>query len=103
MGAVLDGGDPGGIAAVRDGRAAVQDEGSQLLALALSRADVETGPGPQKWLDLCAGPGGKAALLATLAVPSGATCSPTRSASTGPSWSARRCAPPVRHRRRASR
>jgi 16S rRNA (cytosine967-C5)-methyltransferase len=73
VGAVLDGGDPGGIAAVRDGRAAVQDEGSQLLALALSRAEVDTGPGPQKWLDMCAGPGGKAALLATLGAPSGAT------------------------------
>ena len=73
LGAVLDGGDPGGIAAVRDGRAAVQDEGSQLLAIALSRADVESGSTAETWLDLCAGPGGKAALLATLGAPSGAT------------------------------
>jgi 16S rRNA (cytosine967-C5)-methyltransferase len=73
VGAVLEGGDPGGIAAVRDGRAAVQDEGSQLLALALSRAEVRTGSEPETWLDMCAGPGGKAALLATLAAPSGAT------------------------------
>src|SRR6476619_3908588 len=74
VGAVLDSGDPGGIAAVRAGRAAVQDEGSQLLALAVSRAEVTpSGAGPEKWLDMCAGPGGKAALLATLAAPSGAT------------------------------
>jgi 16S rRNA (cytosine967-C5)-methyltransferase len=73
VGAVLEGGDPGGIAAVRDGRAAVQDEGSQLLALALSRAEVETGSTAESWLDLCAGPGGTTALLATLGAPSGAT------------------------------
>jgi 16S rRNA (cytosine967-C5)-methyltransferase len=73
VGAVLEGGDPGGVAAVRDGRAAVQDEGSQLLAIALSRADVQTGSTAESWLDMCAGPGGKAALLATLGAPSGAT------------------------------
>ncbi|MGL5817869.1 MAG: transcription antitermination factor NusB, partial [Phycicoccus sp.] len=33
IGVVLRSGDPGGIPAVRDGRASVQDEGSQLLAL----------------------------------------------------------------------
>jgi 16S rRNA (cytosine967-C5)-methyltransferase len=54
------GGDPAEIAAVRDGRAAVQDEGSQLVALALAAVDA---PGPRT-LDLAAGPGGKAALLA---------------------------------------
>ena len=58
------GGDPGGLAAVRSGRAAVQDEGSQLVALALSRVEV-SGP-DDRWADLCAGPGGKAALLAGL-------------------------------------
>ena len=41
VGAILPEGDPGAIAAVRDGRAAVQDEGSQLLVLALAGADVE--------------------------------------------------------------
>ncbi|MDN5794136.1 MAG: rRNA small subunit methyltransferase B [Intrasporangium sp.] len=68
-GAVLAAGDPGGIPAVRDGRAAVQDEGSQLVALALARAEV-TGPAAEheRWLDLCAGPGGKAGLLAAIAV-----------------------------------
>ncbi|TQM58310.1 RsmB/NOP family class I SAM-dependent RNA methyltransferase [Humibacillus xanthopallidus] len=69
VGAVLDEGDPGAIDAVRDGRAAVQDEGSQLLVLALASANVE-GPAAadERWLDLCAGPGGKAGLLAALAI-----------------------------------
>ena len=39
VGAILPEGDPGAIDAVRDGRAAVQDEGSQLLVLALAGAD----------------------------------------------------------------
>jgi 16S rRNA (cytosine967-C5)-methyltransferase len=74
VGAVLTGGDPGGIPAVREGRAAVQDEGSQLLALALAAAPVERvgAEGPERWLDLCAGPGGKAGLLAGLALEAGA-------------------------------
>ena len=71
--ATWPGGDPGSIAAVRDGRAAVQDEGSQLVALALAAVPVETGDRPQLWLDLCAGPGGKAGLLAALAVEQGAS------------------------------
>jgi 16S rRNA (cytosine967-C5)-methyltransferase len=58
------GGDPGRIPAVAEGRAGVQDEGSQLVALALSRVDAA----PGRWLDACAGPGGKAALLAGLAL-----------------------------------
>ncbi|MGY1720450.1 RsmB/NOP family class I SAM-dependent RNA methyltransferase [Blastococcus sp. SYSU DS0552] len=58
----LGGGDPGRLASVRSGRAAVQDEGSQLAALLLTRAPIE---GPESaWLDMCAGPGGKAGLLA---------------------------------------
>jgi 16S rRNA (cytosine967-C5)-methyltransferase len=59
------GGSPGALASVREHRAGVQDEGSQLCALALSELPL-TGP-DQRWLDLCAGPGGKAALLAALA------------------------------------
>jgi 16S rRNA (cytosine967-C5)-methyltransferase len=63
----LAGGDPGTIAAVRDGRARVQDEGSQLVALALSAAPIE---GRDRWwLDACAGPGGKSSLLAGLLPP----------------------------------
>ena len=59
---------PGVIPAVREGRAAVQDEGSQLVALALAAAPVEGDSGRERWLDLCAGPGGKAGLLAGLAL-----------------------------------
>jgi 16S rRNA (cytosine967-C5)-methyltransferase len=67
--AVLAEGDPAQIAAVAQGRAAVQDEASQLAALALARADVagDAGPAGARWLDMCAGPGGKARLLAGLA------------------------------------
>ena len=57
----LRGGDPNDVPAVRDGSAGVQDEGSQVAALALAGA---LGPGRHDVLDLCAGPGGKAALLA---------------------------------------
>ena len=60
----LAGGDPGRLAPVRDGLALVQDEGSQLVARALTLAPVDGDCG--RWLDLCAGPGGKTALLASL-------------------------------------
>jgi 16S rRNA (cytosine967-C5)-methyltransferase len=71
VGAALDGGDPAKLDAVRRGTARVQDEGSQIAALALSRSQpVVAG---EKWLDLCAGPGGKAALLAAEARVGGAT------------------------------
>ncbi|MCR6713341.1 MAG: rRNA small subunit methyltransferase B [Demequina sp.] len=70
-GATLTGGDPGAIPAVASGAAAVQDEGSQLVAGALvAFRDVEPG---ERWLDMCAGPGGKAALLGALAAQHGAT------------------------------
>lgn len=62
----LPGGDPGRLAAIRDGAALVQDEGSQLVARALTRAELD-GPDTKRWLDLCSGPGGKTALLAALA------------------------------------
>jgi 16S rRNA (cytosine967-C5)-methyltransferase len=62
---VLPGGDPGALSVIRDGRAHVQDEGSQLVATALTKVPVD---GPDSaWLDLCAGPGGKAGLLGALA------------------------------------
>lgn len=69
--AVLPGGDPAAVPAVAEGRAGVQDEGSQLVAIALRRAPLE-GP-DRRWLDLAAGPGGKAALLAGLAAQGDAT------------------------------
>jgi 16S rRNA (cytosine967-C5)-methyltransferase len=62
----LPGGDPGRLESVRDGAALVQDEGSQLVARAMTLAELE-GPDTGRWLDLCAGPGGKTALLAALA------------------------------------
>jgi 16S rRNA (cytosine967-C5)-methyltransferase len=66
----LRGGDPGEIPAVAEGRAGVQDEGSQAVALALAEEPVQ---GPDaRWLDLCAGPGGKSALLAAVAARRGA-------------------------------
>lgn len=65
--ATLPYGDPSNIPAVRQTRAAVQDEGSQLLALALAEARVDTGEREEQWLDMCAGPGGKAALLGAVA------------------------------------
>ena len=72
--AELESGAPGDLEAIRDGRAAVQDEGSQLLALALAAAPVapRSDGAPERWLDLCAGPGGKAGLLAALALQQGA-------------------------------
>ncbi len=70
IGATLDRGDPLRLAEVRAGRVRVQDEGSQLASLALSRARaVQHG---ERWLDMCAGPGGKAAVLAAEAAQGGA-------------------------------
>jgi 16S rRNA (cytosine967-C5)-methyltransferase len=70
FGAYLEQGDPAGLELVREGRVAVQDEASQLAVLALTR--VPAGPPDDRWLDLCAGPGGKARLLAGLAAGQGA-------------------------------
>lgn len=66
----LAGGDPADVPAVREGRAGVQDEGSQLVALLTAHAPQ--GGRDERWLDVCAGPGGKAALLAALAAERGA-------------------------------
>lgn len=59
------GGDPHRIVAGSGGTVRVQDEGSQLVALALTEAAPIRGG--ERWLDLCAGPGGKTALLAAVA------------------------------------
>ena len=64
----LESGDPSPL--IDAGTAAVQDEGSQLAAIALSRVPVipPAAPGETElWLDLCAGPGGKSRLLYGLA------------------------------------
>ena len=65
-------GDPAQVPAVAQGRASAQDEASQLAALALARAGSEPDAPGGRWLDLCAGPGGKARLLAGLAAGRGA-------------------------------
>ena len=65
---------PERLAYVRAGLAGVEDEGSQLAALALAYAPLEGGEDSEArtdrdhtWLDMCAGPGGKTALLGALA------------------------------------
>jgi 16S rRNA (cytosine967-C5)-methyltransferase len=54
---------PSALEAVRHRRAGVQDEGSQLVASIFAKAAGDK----NSWLDLCAGPGGKAALLSAIA------------------------------------
>ncbi len=90
----LDSGNPADL--IASGQAAVQDEASQLAAIALTRAPLapaatdanadanadasananasadSNAEGGERWLDLCAGPGGKSRLLqglATIAAP----------------------------------
>ena len=74
LGLELRGGDPARAIEsfeVPEGTVRVQDQGSQLAALALTRArGIRPG---ERWLDLCAGPGGKTAVLAAEAVLAGAT------------------------------
>lgn len=55
-------GNPGALDIVKSRKAGVQDEGSQLVAEVFSKAAAG-----QSWLDMCAGPGGKAALLSSIA------------------------------------
>jgi 16S rRNA (cytosine967-C5)-methyltransferase len=83
--ALSSGGDLGRLASVREGSTRVQDVGSQLVARAMAAVDLgghragdadgaaERAGTAEAWLDLCAGPGGKAALLAALASQRGAT------------------------------
>ncbi|PRI11879.1 methyltransferase [Leucobacter massiliensis] len=74
LGLELSGGDPARVLArvgVPEGLARVQDQGSQLAALALTRLRPVS-PG-ERWLDLCAGPGGKTAVLGAEALRGGAT------------------------------
>ncbi len=57
---------PGELDLVRTRYAGVQDEGSQLVADVFSKAASQQ----DDWLDLCAGPGGKAALVSSIAMAS---------------------------------
>ena len=65
--AVRGTGNPADLPLVRTGRAGVQDEGSQVVAWGVTRPPAARG----WWLDLSAGPGGKAALLTGLAAADG--------------------------------
>jgi 16S rRNA (cytosine967-C5)-methyltransferase len=67
---ILSGGAPSDLAPIQERRAGVQDEGSQLVALAVAAAPIAGTD--LRWLDMCAGPGGKAALLAAIAETRGA-------------------------------
>lgn len=60
---LTEGGNPGRLDVVREGLARVQDEGSQVVARTLVKAGKKKPQEGEIWLDLCAGPGGKAALL----------------------------------------
>ena len=70
--AYYQGGDIARLGSVREGSTRVQDAGSQLVARALAQVPLPEGGEDTYWLDLCAGPGGKAALLAALAAGHGA-------------------------------
>jgi 16S rRNA (cytosine967-C5)-methyltransferase len=56
---------PARVPQVQLGHVRVQDQGSQLAVLALLAAEVDIDD--SRWLDLCAGPGGKAALMLAMA------------------------------------
>ena len=71
VGAHLSGGDPGVVPGIQGHTVRVQDEGSQLAALLLTRCEPLR-PGERVW-DMCAGPGGKTALIAAEAAESGAS------------------------------
>lgn len=61
-------GNPGALDLIKSRKIGVQDEGSQLVAEVFAK--VAKG---SSWLDLCAGPGGKAALLSSIARTRGIT------------------------------
>ena len=67
---ILESGDPGRVFAVKDALAGVQDEGSQLIARTFARTPIEGRD--ELWLDMCAGPGGKTATIASYAAQCGA-------------------------------
>ncbi|MGO3151321.1 MAG: RsmB/NOP family class I SAM-dependent RNA methyltransferase [Galactobacter sp.] len=66
------GGDPHRLPGVAEGVVRVQDAGSQLVARALAEVELPGAGQDERWLDLCAGPGGKAALSGAIAAQRGA-------------------------------
>lgn len=60
----VGGGDALACAALREGRARVQDEGSQLVAELAAGSIADLNQNPKKILDACAAPGGKTLILA---------------------------------------
>lgn len=70
--ALFAAGDVGRLESVRSGEVRVQDAGSQIVARALAAVELDA-PSTvnEEWLDLCAGPGGKSALLAAIAAQRG--------------------------------
>lgn len=72
--ALFAAGDVGRLESVRSGKVRVQDAGSQIVARALAAVELGSpSAGNEEWLDLCAGPGGKSALLAAIAAQRGHT------------------------------
>ncbi len=76
--ALFSAGDVGRLESIRVGTTRVQDAGSQLVARALAAVTLDddtsaAGDRSEQWLDLCAGPGGKSALLGALAQQRGHT------------------------------
>lgn len=67
---LLESGDPGRLWPVQDGSAGVQDEGSQLVAAIAATAPLSGSD--ELWLDMCSGPGGKAATMAAIGANRGA-------------------------------
>ena len=61
-------GNPGALDLIKSRKIGVQDEGSQLVASVFAAAASGS-----SWLDMCAGPGGKAALLSSIARQRGIT------------------------------
>lgn len=61
-------GDVSRIPGVREGTVRVQDAGSQVMAHALAGVGLPEGGEDRYWLDMCAGPGGKSAVLGAHAV-----------------------------------
>ena len=61
-------GNPENLVEIKNGTAGIQDEGSYLVTQALAQVDTSS---EGMWLDMCAGPGGKAALFSRWAIEAG--------------------------------